>query len=102
MGRRGCCEDAAIDFSGTSFSLYCFAFRNSKEHRLKPVLLKAGDIMTTTVTAPSMQSIGLYVQIAGAGAFVAGVVLSLHHYGTGICFIAGAAAFFIGKKIKAS
>jgi len=49
-----------------------------------------------------MQSIGLYVQIAGAGAFVAGVVLSLHHYGTGICFIAGAAAFFIGKKMKAS
>ena len=49
-----------------------------------------------------MQSIGLYVQIAGAGAFLGGVVLSLHHYGTGICFIAGAAAFFIGKKMKAS
>jgi len=58
--------------------------------------------MTTTFATPSWQSIGLYVQIAGAGAFIAGVVLSLHHYGTGICFIAGAAAFYAGKKLKAS
>jgi hypothetical protein len=49
-----------------------------------------------------MQSIGLYLQIAGAGAFLAGVILSLHHYGAGICFLAGAAAFFIGKKLKAA
>jgi hypothetical protein len=56
--------------------------------------------MTTILATLSSQSIGLYVQIAGAAAFVAGVVLSLHHYGTGICFIAGAAAFFIGKKMR--
>ena len=56
--------------------------------------------MTTTSATPSWQSIGLYVQIAGAGAFIAGIVLSLHHYGTGICFIAGAAAFYFGKKLK--
>ncbi len=49
-----------------------------------------------------MQSIGLYVQIAGAGAFIAGVVLSLQHYGIGMCFIAGASAFFIGKKMRAA
>ena len=58
--------------------------------------------MTTTAPKPSMQSIGLYVQVAGAGAFLAGVVLSLQHYAIGICFIAGAAAFFIGKKMKSS
>jgi len=62
--------------------------------------------MTTTSATPSAtpswQSIGLYVQIAGAGAFIAGIVLSLHHYGTGICFIAGAAAFFVGKKLRAT
>ena len=62
--------------------------------------------MTVTPATPSSsfsfssQAIGLYVQIGGAGAFIAGVVLSLHHYGTGICFIAGAAAFFIGKKMR--
>ena len=50
----------------------------------------------------SWHSIGQYVQLAGAGAFIAGTVLSLHHYAIGICFIAGAAAFYAGKKLKAS
>jgi hypothetical protein len=58
--------------------------------------------MSTTAATPSWHSIGLYVQIAGAGAFIAGVVLSLHHYAIGICFIAGAAAFYAGKKLKGS
>jgi len=56
--------------------------------------------MATTATTSSKQSIGLYVQIAGAGAFITGVVLSLHHYATGICLVAGVAAFFIGKKMR--
>jgi hypothetical protein len=56
--------------------------------------------MITTSATPSWHSIGLYVQIAGAGAFIVGVVLSLHHYAIGICFIAGAAAFYAGKKLK--
>jgi hypothetical protein len=50
----------------------------------------------------SWHSTGSYVQLAGAGAFLAGAVLSLHHYAIGICFIAGAAAFYAGKKLKAS
>jgi hypothetical protein len=56
--------------------------------------------MATTISTPSRQSIGLYVQMAGAVAFIAGVVLSLHHYATGICIVAGAAAFFAGKKLR--
>jgi hypothetical protein len=56
--------------------------------------------VTASSGAASKQAIGLYVQIAGAGAFVAGVVLSLHHYGIGVCFIAGAGAFFVGKKLR--
>jgi hypothetical protein len=54
--------------------------------------------MATTVTAASAAKIGQYVQIAGAGAFIVGAILSLHHYSIGICFVAGAAAFFVGKK----
>ena len=54
--------------------------------------------MSTT----SWHSIGQYVQLAGAAAFIAGAVLSLHHYAIGICFIAGAAAFYVGKKLKAA
>ena len=56
----------------------------------------------STTSSASAHSIGLYVQIAGAGAFLAGAVLSLHHYAIGVCFIAGAAAFFVGKKLKGS
>jgi hypothetical protein len=59
-----------------------------------------GAIKATTAATFSKQSIGLYVQIAGAGAFLAGVILSLHHYATGISLIAGAAAFFVGKKMR--
>jgi hypothetical protein len=46
------------------------------------------------------QSIGLYVELGGAGAFIAGAILSLHHYAIGVCFIAGAAAFYVGKKLR--
>jgi hypothetical protein len=47
-------------------------------------------------------SIGQYVQLAGAGAFIAGAVLSLEHVGIALCFLGGAAAFYAGKKLKAS
>jgi hypothetical protein len=49
-----------------------------------------------------LQKIGQYVQLAGIGAFVAGAILSVHHYAIGVCFIAGAAAFYVGQKMHAS
>jgi len=57
--------------------------------------------MATTASTKSWQSIGQYVQIAGAGTFLVGAVLSLQHYAIGICFLAGAAAFYAGKKLRA-
>lgn len=56
--------------------------------------------MNTTVATPSWKSVGLYLQIAGGVGFAGGVVLSLEHYLVGICFVAGAAAFFAGKKMR--
>ena len=50
----------------------------------------------------SSASIGKYVQLAGAGAFLLGAVLSLHHYLIGVCFLAGAAAFYVGKRMSAA
>ncbi len=47
-----------------------------------------------------LQSIGQYVQLAGAGAFILGAILSLHHQAIGICFVAGAAAFYVGMKLR--
>jgi hypothetical protein len=48
------------------------------------------------------QSLGQWVQLAGAAAFVTGAILSLHHYAIGICFVGGAAAFYVGKKLRAA
>jgi len=48
------------------------------------------------------QKIGLYVEIAGAGAFVTGGILSVHHYAIGVCFLAGAAAIYVGQKFRAA
>ncbi len=56
--------------------------------------------MAVLTSALSSQSLGLYLQIAGGVAFAGGVVLSLEHYGIGICFVAGAAAFFVGEKLR--
>jgi hypothetical protein len=50
----------------------------------------------------TFQNIGLYVELAGLGAFITGAILSVHHYAIGICFIAGAASFYVGKKIRAA
>ena len=52
-------------------------------------------------TSPS-QSLGRWVQLAGAGAFITGAILSLHNFAIEICFVAGAAAFYVGKKMRAA
>ena len=51
---------------------------------------------------PSKQLIGLFVQVAGVGSVVAGVVLSLHHVPTAVALVAGGAAYYIGKKLRAA
>jgi hypothetical protein len=54
------------------------------------------------MTSSPSQSLGQWVQLAGAGAFITGAILSLHHYAIGICFVAGAVAFYVGKKMRAA
>jgi len=58
--------------------------------------------MAATPVTLSWHSIGRYMQIAGAGTFLVGGLLSLHHHAIGICFVAGAAAFYAGKKLQAT
>jgi hypothetical protein len=55
----------------------------------------------TTASNPQIEKIGLIVEICGVGAFLAGAVLSIHHYVIAACIVGGAAAFFIGKKLRA-
>jgi hypothetical protein len=54
------------------------------------------------MTSTPSQSLGLWVQMAGTGTFIAGAILSLHHYAIGICFVTGAAAYYVGKKMRAA
>ncbi len=53
---------------------------------------------TATITT-KLQRIGLIVELCGGGAFLAGTVLSIHHYAIGAFFVGGAAAFFVGRKL---
>ena len=58
--------------------------------------------MTSTTTAAAtahMQKIGQIVELAGIAAFVAGMILSVHHYAIGAFFVGGAAAYVIGKQL---
>ena len=60
--------------------------------------------MTTpaaTSSSPiSRTTLGYIVQLAGIAAFTLGAVFSLHHIPIGASFLGGAAAFYVGKKIR--
>lgn len=57
---------------------------------------------TSTTATTHTQKIGQILELAGIGAFVAGVILSVHHYAIGAFFVAGAAAYVIGKQLRGS
>jgi len=52
------------------------------------------------MTSPKVVSAGEVAQIAGVGAVVLGVVLSLKHWPAALALIGGIAAFYIGKKLR--
>ena len=49
-----------------------------------------------------MVKIAQIVELGGAAAVVAGVILSVHHYAIGVCFVAGIAALATGYKLRQS
>ena len=55
---------------------------------------------TATTTGASRTTIGYIVQLCGVGAFALGAILSLHHIPIGASFVGGAAAFYVGQKIR--
>jgi hypothetical protein len=62
--------------------------------------------MASTANAPqtaqstAKSKIGYFVQLGGIVAFAVGVILSAHHIATGAAFVGGAAAFYVGQKIR--
>jgi uncharacterized membrane protein len=53
--------------------------------------------MATTI---SRTTVGYIVQLAGIGTVVVGAVLSVHHALIAAAFLGGAAAFYVGEKIR--
>jgi len=51
-------------------------------------------------TTTSKATLGYFVQLGGIGAIVVGAVLSVHHAAIAASFLGGAAAFYIGEKIR--
>jgi hypothetical protein len=57
--------------------------------------------MTTPASATTeAQKIGEIVELAGYAAFIAGAILSIHHYAIAACIVGGAAAVYLGKKLR--
>ena len=52
------------------------------------------------MTTLSKKTIGYIVQLGGIAAFVVGAVLSAHHAAIAASFAGGAAAFYVGEKIR--
>lgn len=55
---------------------------------------------TSTSVSTSKTTIGYAVQLGGIGAMVVGAVLSAHHVAIAAAFLGGAAAFYVGEKIR--
>ncbi len=49
----------------------------------------------------SKTTIGYLVQLGGVASFAIGAVLSFHHAAIAASFVGGAAAYFVGQKIRA-
>jgi len=52
------------------------------------------------MTSQKIVFIGEVAQIAGVGAVVLGIVLSLHHWGAAAALVGGISAYFVGKKLQ--
>ncbi|MGB9403199.1 MAG: hypothetical protein WCA98_06660 [Candidatus Acidiferrales bacterium] len=48
----------------------------------------------------SKSMIGYALQLGGAGAIILGAALSLHHAAIAAALLGGAAALYVGKKIR--
>jgi hypothetical protein len=50
--------------------------------------------------AANKKMIGYFVQLGGIASLTLGVILSMHHVAIGAAFLGGAAAFYVGEKIR--
>jgi hypothetical protein len=55
---------------------------------------------TPAPSGASKKTIGYIVQLAGIASFTLGAIFSVHHVALGAAFLGGAAAFYVGQKIR--
>jgi hypothetical protein len=48
----------------------------------------------------SKKTIGYIVQLGGIASLTLGAIFSVHHVAIGAAFLCGAAAFYVGQKIR--
>ena len=65
-----------------------------------PASTSTSSTSSTPAAQTHLQKIGQISELAGIGAFVGGLILSAHHYAIAACFVAGAAAYVIGKQLR--
>jgi len=54
----------------------------------------------SSTSAASRKTVGYIVQLAGIASFTLGAIFSVHHIAIGAAFLGGAAAFYVGGKIR--
>ena len=47
-------------------------------------------------------TLGYAIQVGGASCLIVGAVLSVHHAAIAACLLAGAAALYVGRRIRTS
>jgi len=52
------------------------------------------------IMSASKKTIGYIVQLGGIASFTLGAIFSAHHIPIGAAFLGGAAAFYVGQKIR--
>jgi hypothetical protein len=55
---------------------------------------------STTTSGASKKTVGYIVQLGGIASFTLGAIFSVHHIAIGAAFLGGAAAFYVGEKIR--
>jgi hypothetical protein len=55
---------------------------------------------TPAASGASKRTVGYIVQLAGIASLTLGAIFSVHHLALGAAFLGGAAAFYVGEKIR--
>lgn len=74
-------------------------FRGASEPAIETLditLQSAGEKLMTI----SKTKLGYLVQLGGIASLTLGAVFSMHHVAIGVAFLGGAAAFYVGEKIR--